>query len=72
MHRTLQDPEQAPFKDPLPGLKQQLKSEYDELPDEQSDRVARHALNKYTPAKVQGFVPVLAWRHAGRHLKRAS
>jgi hypothetical protein len=52
------------LKDPLPGLKKQLRSEYDQLPEERIDRVAKHALDKYAAAKVREFVPVLAWRHA--------
>ena len=72
MNRTLQDPIRKPLKDPLPGLKKELKSEYQDLPDERIDQVARHALDKYAPARVQDFVPVLAWRHARSHLRRAS
>jgi hypothetical protein len=72
MNRTLQDPKQEPLKDPLPGLTKQLKSEYQELPDERIDEAARHALDKYAPARVQEFVPVLAWRHARSHLRRVS
>ena len=72
MDRTLLDPKQQPIKDPLPGLKKQLMSEYDELSEERIDQVAEHALHKYTEAKVREFVPVLAWRHARSHLQRAS
>jgi hypothetical protein len=70
--RTLLDPKQEPLKDPLPGLKKQLRSEYEELPEERIDQVAKHSLDKYAAAKVREFVPVLAWRHARRHLRRAS
>jgi hypothetical protein len=70
--RTLLDPKQEPLKDPLPGLKKQLRSEYEELPEEWIDQVAKHSLDKYAAAKVREFVPVLAWRHARRHLRRAS
>jgi len=72
MDRTLLDPKQEPLKDPLPGLKKQLRSEYGQLPDERIDQVAKHSLDKYAAAKVREFVPVLAWRHARRHLQRAS
>lgn len=50
MNRTLQDPKQEPLKDPLPGLKKQLKSEYQNLPEERIDQVARHALDS-TPRR---------------------
>jgi hypothetical protein len=72
MDRTLLDPKQEPLKDPLPGLKKQLRSEYLELPEERIDEVAKHSLDKYSAAKVREFVPVLAWRHARRHLRRVS
>lgn len=72
MNRTLLDAKQEPLKDPLPGLKKQLRSEYDGLPEERIDEVAHHALEKYAAARVQEFVPVLAWRHARRHLRRFS
>jgi hypothetical protein len=62
---------QEPLKDPLPGLKKQLRSEYDELPEERIEQVAKHSLDKYAAAKVREFVPVLAWRHARRHLQHA-
>lgn len=72
MDRTLLDPKQEPLKDPLPGLKKQLRSEYGQLPEERIDQVAKHSLDKYAAAKVREFVSVLAWRHARRHLHRAS
>jgi hypothetical protein len=72
MDRSLPDPKQEPLKDPLPGLKKQLRSEYDQLPEERIDQVAKHSLDKYAAAKVREFVPVLAWRHARRHLQRVS
>lgn len=72
MDRTLLDPGQEPLRDPLPGLKKQLRSEYDRLPEERIDQVAKHSLDRYAAAKVREFVPVLAWRHARRHLQRAS
>ena len=72
MERTLLEPKQEPLKDSLPGLKKQLRSEYGQLPDERIDQVAKHSLDKYAAAKVREFVPVLAWRHARRHLQRAS
>jgi hypothetical protein len=62
------DPKQEPLKDPLPGLKKQLKSEYDDLPEERIEEVAEHSLAKYATARVQEFVPELAWRDARRHL----
>ena len=71
MDRTLLDPKQEPLRDPLPGLKKQLRSEYDELSEERIDQVAKHSLDKFAAAKVQEFVPVLAWRHARRHLRHA-
>ena len=72
MDRTLLDPKQEPLKDPLPGLKKQLRSEYLELPEDRIDEVAKHSLDKYAAAKVREFVPVLAWRHARSHLQRVS
>lgn len=72
MNRTLLDPKQEPLKDPLPGLMKQLRTEYDGLAQEQIDEVAHHAVEKYAAARVREFVPVLAWRHARRHLQRVS
>lgn len=72
MDRTHLDPKQEPLKDPLPGLKKQLRSEYDGLPEERIEQVAKHSLDKYAAARVQEFVPLLAWKHARKHLQRAS
>lgn len=72
MNRTLLDPKQQPVKDPLPGLKKQLEAEYEDLPQKRIDDVARHSVERLSGARVKEFVPVLAWRHARHHLRRAS
>lgn len=71
MNRTLLDPKQEPLKKALPGLKKQLRSEYGQLPDDQIEQVARHALDRYASARVREFVTVLAWKHARNHLRHA-
>lgn len=71
MNRSLLDPKQEPIKDPLPGLKRQLETEYENLPPERIDQVARHSVGRFSGARVKEFVPVLAWRHALHHLGRA-
>jgi hypothetical protein len=72
MNRTVVDTKQEPIKDPLPGLKTQLESEYKHIPDERIDQVAKHSVERFSGARVKEFVSVLAWRHARMHLRRAS
>jgi hypothetical protein len=36
------------------------------------DEAAKHAFERLGGAKVREFVPILAWRHAREHLRRAS
>ena len=72
MRPTRRDPAAEVIADPLPGLKKQLEVEYEELPGEQVERVAKHALDRYARVRVREFVPILAWRHAREHLRRAS
>lgn len=73
MNETLQDPKEKPFiGDPLRGLVEQLKDAHGDLPDEQIRDVAKHSLDRFAKARIRSFVPVLAWRHAQRHLQRAA
>jgi hypothetical protein len=72
MTRTRFDPKQEPVRDPLPGLKKQLEAQYENLPLERIDEVAKHSLERFSGARIREFVPVLAWRHARHHLRRAS
>ena len=58
--------------DPLPRLKKALESEYEDVPDAQVEEVAKHALGKLEGARIREFVPILAWRHARDHLRKAS
>lgn len=60
-------------RDPLPGLRQQLASEYGAIvPRERIDRVAQQALEELEGVRIREFVPVLAWRRARARLRRAS
>jgi hypothetical protein len=72
MDRPRVDHRQEPVKDPMPGLKKQLVNEYNDTPEERIDEVAKHALGRFSGVRVTEFVPVLAWRHARHHLRRAS
>jgi hypothetical protein len=72
MNRTVVGPKQEPIKDPLPGLKMRLEREYEHVPDERIDQVAKHSVERFSGARVREFVSVLAWRHARMHLRRAS
>jgi hypothetical protein len=61
------------IRDPLPGLRQQLASEYGAIvPRETIDRVAEQALHELEGVRIREFVPVLAWRRARARLSRAS
>ena len=72
MNKTLLDPKQEPLiKDPLPGLVKELKEAHAELPDEQIDEVAKHSIDRFENARIREFVPVLAWRHARFHMRKA-
>jgi hypothetical protein len=59
------------LKDPLPGVMKQLKEEHEELPEQKIDKAARHGLERLSGARVREFVPILAWRHAREHLRKA-
>ena len=72
MNRKLLDSKQGPMRDPLPGVKKQLQTEYEDLPEERIDEVAKHPVERFSGARVKEFVSVLAWRHARMHLQRAS
>jgi hypothetical protein len=73
MNRTLRDHEEKPFiREPLRGLVEQLRDAHGDLPDEQIWEVAKHSLDRFAKARIRNFVPVLAWRHAQRHLRRAA
>jgi hypothetical protein len=63
---------EASTRDPLPRLRKQLAEEYRDQPGDRIDEAAKHALDRFGGAKVKEFVPVLAWRHARRHLSHAS
>jgi hypothetical protein len=72
VNKTRLDPEATPLiGDPLRGLVEQLKDAHGDLPDEQIKDVAEHSLDRFAKARIRNFVPVLAWRHAQRHLQRA-
>jgi hypothetical protein len=61
------------IQDPLPGLREQLASEYaDAVPPDRIEQVARQALDEFEGAKVREFVPVFAWRRAREVLRQAS
>jgi hypothetical protein len=56
--------------DPLPGLQEQLASEYGEIvPREMIDRAAEEALEELHEARIREFVPVFAWRRARDRLR---
>ena len=63
---------EASTRDPLPRLRKQLAEEYRDQPGDRIDEAAKHALDRFGGAKVREFVPILAWRHARRHLRSAS
>jgi hypothetical protein len=57
---------------PLPGLREQLASEYGAtVPQERIDRVAQQALEEPGEVRIREFVPVLAWRRARARLHRS-
>jgi hypothetical protein len=73
MNKTLLDHKETPLiREPLRGLVEQLKDAHGDLPDEQIRDVARHSLDRFAKARIRNFVPVLAWRHAQRHLQMAA
>ncbi len=56
--------------DPLPGLRQQLESEYGGIvPPETIQRAAAEALDELSGARLREFVPVFAWRRARARLR---
>jgi hypothetical protein len=58
-------------RDPLPGLREQLASEYGgTVPRERIDRVAQQALEELDGVRIREFVPVFAWRRARERLRR--
>jgi hypothetical protein len=59
-------------RDLLPGLKKQLSEEYEGQSEGQIDEAAKHGLDRLAGAKIRGFVGIFAWRHASKHLRRAS
>ena len=59
-------------RDLLPGLKKQLSEEYRDQSEGEIDEAAKHGLDRLADARVRGFVGIFAWRHASRHLRRAS
>ena len=65
-------PFEEPLRNPLRGVKQQLREEYEELPEERIDEVAKHALDDFSSARVKEFIPILAWRRAREELRKAS
>jgi hypothetical protein len=66
------NPREQAIRDPLLGLRKQLAEEYRDQPDDRMDEAAKHAVERLGGAKVREFVPILAWRHAREHLRRAS
>jgi hypothetical protein len=73
MNETLQDHRKKPLVGgPLRGLVEQLKHAHGDLPDEHIRNVAKHSFDRLAKARIRNFVPVLAWRHAQRHLRRAA
>ena len=73
MNETRPDHKEKPLiREPLRGLVEQLMDAHSDLPDEQITEVAKHSLDRFAKARIRYFVPVLAWRHAQRHLRRAA
>jgi hypothetical protein len=66
------NPFEESLRDPLAGVKKQLREEYEALPEERIEEAAKHALDDLASAKVQEFVPILAWRRAREELRKAS
>jgi hypothetical protein len=65
-------PHRNPSKhaDPLPGLRQQLESEYGgTVPPESIHQAAAEALDELSGARIREFVPVFAWRRARARLR---
>lgn len=61
------------IRDPLPGLREQLTSEYGGVvPREKIDQVAEQALDELEGARIREFVAVFAWRRARARLRQAS
>jgi hypothetical protein len=65
-------PLEESIRDPLPRLKEQLIEEFEGQREDSIDQAAKHSIDRYKSAKVREFVPIFAWRHARRHLRRAS
>jgi hypothetical protein len=65
-------PFEEPLRDPLPGVKKQLWDEYEDLPEELIEGVAKQALDELASVRVKEFVPIIAWRRARKELRRAS
>ena len=65
-------PFEEPLRDPLPGVKKQLREEYEEVPEERIEEVAKRALDDLASVRVKEFIPILAWRRAREELREAS
>ena len=72
MRSTSKTTQEASTRDPLTRLRKALADEYRDQPGDRIDEAAKHALDRFGSAKVKEFVPILAWRHARRHLRHAS
>jgi hypothetical protein len=70
-------PRHKPFdetiRDPLPGLRDQLETEYADVASPDTiDRIAKRALEEFDDARIREFVPVFAWRRARELLRTPS
>ena len=66
------EPARGGAEGPATGLKKQLADEYEDLPEEKVDEIAKLALDELTDAPVREFVPIMAWRRARERLRQAS
>lgn len=67
------NPMEGATRDPLPGLREQLTTEYGSIvPRERIDQAAEQALNELESTRIRDFVPVFAWRRARARLRRGS
>jgi hypothetical protein len=72
MSRERRSPFEESLKDPLPGIKKQLREEYRDLPEEKVGEAAERALGEFADARVREFVPIMAWRRARERLRQAA
>jgi hypothetical protein len=64
-------PADETIRDPLPGLRGQLVSEFGEaVPRERIEQAAEQAFHQFDSVRIREFVPILAWRRA-RQLVRS-